>query len=219
MDNEAVYIEKLQGFRQNNVLESIQDTFVLTNPLNNIVHNKARKFNQPFTQAYAEWIWAGETDISKLHHLNVNAKKYDDEYKGRFASYGPRVVAQVGHVLAELRHNPESRRATMMILDERDQVIAEGLRKGETRCEYPCVMGATFFIRDGRLHVQNHMRSNNYALTVCIDVYILTTFLKWVADELCLPMGCYFHSAVSAHIFTHEIPLVESILDSAGIKA
>lgn len=216
---EEIYIEKLKAImKRPEELEIIQDTFVLTDPTNNVVHNKARKFNEPFTLAYANWIAAGETDISKLHHLNENAKKFDNEYKGRFASYGPRFVAQIDHVITELKHNPNSRRACLMILDERDQIIAEGLRKGETHCEYPCTMGLTFFIRDGKLHLQGHMRSNNYVLTVCIDVYLFTTFQQKVAEALGLPLGNYYHSAVSAHVFSHEVPLVRSILKSDALR-
>lgn len=211
---EEIYIAKLKGLMDNNVMESINDTFILTDPSNNIVHNTARKFNQPFTQAYAEWIWNGETDIRKLDSLNANAKRFDNEYEGRFASYGPRVVAQVEHVLQELTTNPDSRRACIMILDERDQIIAEGLRAGKTRCEYPCTMGITFFIREGALHCQAHMRSNNYVLTVCIDVYLFTTFQQWVAEALGLPVGAYYHSAVSGHVFSHELPLVRAVLES-----
>lgn len=211
---EEIYIAKLKEIMTEPNLELIQDTFILTDPRNNVVHNKARKFNQKFTQAYAEWIAAGETDVSLLHSLNDNAKRFDSEYKGRFASYGPRFVAQLDHVIAELKHNPESRRACMMILDERDQILAEGLRIGETKCEYPCTMGLTFFIRDGKLHLQGHMRSNNYVLTVCIDVYLFTTFQRQVAEVLMLPVGNYYHSAVSAHVFAHEVPLVHSILKS-----
>lgn len=210
---EEIYIKKLAMLREFDSLESLQDTFILTNPLNNVVQNSIRKFNKEFTQAYADWIWAGETDISKLHAYNDNAKKFDNEYKGRFASYGPRVVKQVNHVIKELKETPDSRRACVMILDERDQIIADGLRKGETKCEYPCTMGLTFFIRDGQLNLQTHMRSNNYVLTVCIDVYLFTTFQKWVAAALDLPLGNYYHSAVSAHIFENQIVLVDNILE------
>ncbi len=213
---ERIYISKLkllmQQYESTGILESVQDTFCLTDPTNNVVKNAARKFNLEFALAYAKWIWSGETDIRKLDKLNANAKKFDNEYKGRFASYGPRVVNQVDHVLQELRYNPDSRRACIMILDERDQLIADGLRLGETRCEYPCTMGITFFIREEQLHAQATMRSNNYVLTSCIDVFLFTTFQEWVAEELGLAIGKYYHTAVNAHMFSHEVPLVRSIL-------
>lgn len=207
-----IYLSKLAVLLVEPNLEMFHDSFCITDINNNTVKSKLRKFNKEFAQAYTEWILRGETDITKLHYINIHAKEFDSEYRGRFASYGPRIKEQLPYILEELHYNRSSRRACIMILDERDRVFAEGLRTDDTHCEYPCVMAVTFFVRDDKLHCSAILRSNNYILTVNIDVYVLTTIQKKVASLLNLSPGRYYHTSINAHIFPNQKQFALDIL-------
>ena len=62
----------------------------------------------------------------------------------------------------ELKNNPNSRRAVISILKDSDLVLLGT----DEKLEFPCTDSATFFIRDNKLNVHLHMRSQNM-VTVC----------------------------------------------------
>jgi len=211
---EEIYKSYLGHMVANEVDEIIGASFELTNPLDNIVTNDVRKFSVEGTESMFQWILAGESDISKLHGKKSHAEEYDTDLEGRNTAYGPRVVKQLDYVLRELTRNPATRRAVCMILESDDQTVADALYEGSTKCEYPCMMGVSFMIRDGKLHAYNILRSNNFVLTVCIDVYLVTRMQQEVAKFLDIPLGSYYHTAISAHILPKDAAIARKIYNS-----
>jgi len=198
--------------------ETTGASFILTDPKENLIHNVARGMKFDFARKFFDWILAGESDVSKLYSSNDNAKKYDDDSKGRNTAYGPRINAQIEAVIKELQLNPGSRRPVIHILLPEDLEMLDDKRKGQERTEYPCTIAIQFMIRNNDLNMYVMMRSNNIVTTLCYDVYNFTNLMMYVCSRLNeINLGWYHHHMMSAHIYKEEEPLVRKILhDYAG---
>lgn len=198
--------------------ELINNTFVLDEPLSNMVNSETRGFRLEFSELMFDWIMSGQTEISEeMLALNPNAAKFATVYHylpiGNITTaYGPRIKSQWEYAKEELQRDPESRRACIMMLAAQDLFVAKAIEAGKTKCEYICTYGFNFRIRKGVLDMHVSMRSNNYTTTVCQDVYVFTKIQEVMAIELNLPVGKYYHHAVSGHIIKHEIKRACEIL-------
>lgn len=192
-------------------------SFIITNPAKNEVSAEPRKFKHEFAHKFFEWIWTGESDITKLFGVNDNAKNYSDEdMKGRNTAYGPRFVEQRDRIIEELKRDPDTRRAVINILYPTDSEMLEDSFNGLTKVEFPCTIALQFMIRNGKLNLHVLMRSNNAVTTLCYDVYNFThiqmAILQRLQNEgMDVELGHYYHTAVSMHIFQDEMKLAEDI--------
>lgn len=183
------------------------------------VNNPARGFRTEFSELMAQWLLEGGVNVTPamLAH-NPNAAKFGtvldhEKYGYHVTAYGPRVKSQLQFVLDELRRNPESRRACIMMLASSDQLVAEAMAANATNCEYLCTYAFNFRLRRGSLDLNVSMRSNNYTTTVCQDVYVFSRLQEHVADQLGVPVGRYYHHAASAHVLPGERERAAQILN------
>lgn len=194
-------------------MELVNHTFELPamrHQAERIILNPVRGFRVEFSHVMADWILDGRVQISDaMLELNPNAAKFatvldDEKYGYHVTAYGPRIKGQVEHVLAELRRDPNSRRADIMMLAASDQMVAAAMAAGDTKCEYLCTYGFNFRLRAGALDMATTMRSNNYMTTVCQDVYVFARLQAHVAELLGVPVGEYYHHTVSGHVIPSE---------------
>lgn len=184
------------------------------------ITNPVRGFREEFSRVMAEWILGGDAFVTKeMIIMNPNAAKFGTVFEAPHlheadivTAYGPRIVLQLEYVLRELRRDPNSRRACVMVLDAEDRHVADALGRGETNCEYICTYGFNFRIRKGALDMVVSMRSNNYTTTVCQDVYVFSRIQEWLARRLGVSVGMYYHSAVSGHVLLNEQKRAAEIL-------
>lgn len=214
---DAAYHEILRQCYNSKSGEILGLSFTLLSPLDRTVDSKTRNFRTEFAEAFYSWIISGSSEVSDdLIRLNPRAKDYVTEVDGRNIAYGPRITAQLGHIVEELRHSPDSRRGTLLILSAEDQSLLSKKRSDEhsnKAIEYPCTIGQQFIIRDNKLHTHVFMRSNNMVLTVCYDVYNFTKLQEHVANLLGVEVGKYIHTISSAHILPNERELAKKILE------
>ena len=121
--------------------------------------------------------------------------------------YGPRIVGQKDQVVKELKNNPNSRRAVISILKDSDLVLLGT----DEKLEFPCTDSATFFIRDNKLNVHLHMRSQNMVTVAKLDMYLWARFTCELAKELDVETGSFRSSIVSAHVFERDQEYLQSI--------
>lgn len=113
--------------------------------------------------------------------------------------YGPRMFAmrrahnQVNNVLALLKAKPNSRRAVIQLFDAAD--IAHEYR------DVPCTCTLQFLIRNGRLDLIAHMRSNDAYLGLPHDVFAFTMLQEIFAVSLQVKLGSYRHFIGSLHLY------------------
>jgi thymidylate synthase len=121
--------------------------------------------------------------------------------------YGPRILDQLPYVLKELKEHPDTRRAVISILDSQDLLL---LDKDES-LEFPCCDSATFSIRDNKLNVHVHMRSQNMGQVLKLDMYLWGRFTCELATELNIEPGNFTSTVVSAHVFNKDMPYLNSL--------
>lgn len=170
------------------------------------------------TYDYASTFWdfmiSGGTDALEAFKDYPNVAKFitkpkSDTLPENFNTfYGPRIAKQLPSVLAELRRSPNTRRASLMILNEDDLQL---LDKDET-LEFPCTMGLNFTRRDGKLIMSTVMRSQNLAVVLQLDIYLQMRLLHLVASELGIDVRDtrYHCHMINAHLFERDFDYVRS---------
>lgn len=164
---------------------------------------------------FYDWMLSGcgteATEEFKSKYANV--KKFLEKPKSSLLPdnfntfYGPRIVRQLPAVTKELTTKPNSRRAVINILNEEDQLLLDA----DETLEYPCADSSTLFIRNGKLHQHLHMRSNNMANVVKLDMYLWGRFQCEFAEKLGVKVGHFTSSIASAHVFEADFDYLKSI--------
>ncbi|WP_439616271.1 thymidylate synthase [Shinella sp.] len=105
------------------------------------------------------WVLAGRSDIKWLTHYLPRAPEFSDDGATWRAGYGPRLrdwrgeTDQLAQVLALLQADPTSRRAVMALFDPQDDFADSK--------DIPCNNLLSWLIRDGKLHLNVTIRSND----------------------------------------------------------
>ncbi|BBI90867.1 thymidylate synthase and pyrimidine hydroxymethylase [Tenacibaculum phage PTm5] len=142
--------------------------------------------------------WFKETYKDNVKTFLDNPKGLSDGFN---TIYGNRISRQLPIVKRELLNEKGSRRAVIKILSETDNVL---LGTDEV-IEYPCIDSISLFVRDGKLNVHTHMRSNNMGTVAVLDMYLIGRLQSQLANELNLKTGVFSCSIASAHIFEKDL--------------
>jgi hypothetical protein len=166
-----------------------------------------------YADLFYQWMINGCTDNDIILKEYPGVSKFMEKPKSEDLPtnfntfYGPRILLQLPHIEKELREHPTTRRAVISILDKDDVLL---LDKDES-LEFPCCDSATFSIREGKLNVHLHMRSQNMGQVLKLDMYLWGRFTCEFAEKLGLPTGKFASSVVSAHIFNKDIEYLKTI--------
>lgn len=169
---------------------------------------------------YAEQFWefmiAGGTDAEEAFKKYPNVAKFIQKPKSETLPknfntlYGPRIVNQYDNLIQELK-NPGSRRGTILILSEDDQVI---FNTNES-IEYPCTIAFNFTVRENKLFLSTIMRSQNVATVLQLDIFLQVKLLHKIAEELNIPKENTVYNAtlINAHLFARDFDYVSTFLE------
>jgi hypothetical protein len=166
-----------------------------------------------YAHKFYDWMISGSVDNELLLKEYPGISRFMEKPKStdlpdNFNTfYGPRILKQLPYIIKELTDHPTSRRAVISILDADDLQL---LDKDET-LEFPCCDSATFSIRNGKLNIHLHMRSQNMGQVLKLDMYLWSRFATEFAETLGLPTGKFSSSVVSAHTFKKDIEYLKSI--------
>ncbi|GAB3861554.1 hypothetical protein GCM10028822_41210 [Hymenobacter terrigena] len=125
--------------------------------------------------------------------------------------YGPRLFNfrgqydQVANIIELLRRKPTSRQAVIQLFDAED--VASGHH------EVPCTCTLQFLLRDERLHLVVHMRSNDAYLGLPHDIFTFTMLQELVARSLGTVLGSYYHFVGSMHLYDNKINKAQQYLN------
>ncbi len=120
-------------------------------------------------------------------------------------SYENGGVSQHDEVLAELRHNPESRRA--VIVYTRPSMWKEYNVDG--RQDFMCTNVVQYLLREGQLDACVQMRSNDAVLGFKNDRAWQHTMLERIARQLSVPAGRLHWQVGSMHVYERHFYLVD----------
>lgn len=198
--------------------ELVNSTLVIRNPLDRVVADRGRCMNIGF--AFAEWyaMIYGVDSLEFFQRFVHNYGRYSTDGIKVDGSYGTRVryplitfsshglpfsageADQLQSVIAKLQDDPCSRQAVMSIYNADDITIGAGGKNT------PCTLTLQFLIRDNALHLIVNMRSSDVYIGLTYDIFVFTMLQEYVARQLDVPLGLYFHNAASLHAYESDLP-------------
>jgi len=117
-------------------------------------------------------------------------------------TYHQRMEDQIPWLMGELRRNPDSRRAVIMIRSEHD-----------LHTDSPaCLQLMQFMIRGEALHCKVVFRSNDAAKATFMNAFALIMLQKRIAGELGVAMGSYTHRANSFHVYERDYEMFDGYI-------
>ena len=196
--------------RGSNQKEVLFQSFQIDDPTQLNIDVPARRFSADY--AIAEWLWYLSThkkvqNIGQLADIWNQISDNKNEVESNYGSYF--FPDQWQWVITELLSDKDSRRATI--------AINQPYHKWKNKKDYPCTQYIHFFIRDNKLHLGVHMRSNDLVFGFCNDVFTFSLFQQLMLNELKikkyphLQLGNYFHNAGSLHVYERHFKMIEKI--------
>ena len=121
--------------------------------------------------------------------------------RGNWAyTYHQRMAEQIPFVIAELKRNPSSRRAVIVVRDWKVDAASD---------DPACLQHIQYFIREGRLFSKILFRSNDACKATFMNAFALILLQKMIADELGVGMGTYVHRASSFHCYEKDFSMLD----------
>ena len=125
--------------------------------------------------------------------------------RGNWAyTYHDRIAKQIPFIISELKRNPHSRRAVIIVRDW----------EADSRSTDPaCLQHIQYFVRDNKLHCKLLFRSNDACKATFMNAFALIMLQKRIADELGYEMGTYTHRANSFHCYAQDYKLLDGYVE------
>jgi thymidylate synthase len=216
--------------RGQKVKEILAPTLVLRNPRARLLNIKARKADYGFGVGEFLWYWNGREDLESLLYYNKRAAQFSDDGKTVNSAYGFRIgvgqKARKFHGTSQweackktLLADNDSRRALLIINNGSDQLVAAGPKGSK---DVPCTLSFQFFIRNNRLILHSHMRSNDVIWGLTYDLFSFTLLQEMMMLELNhegrlgLDVGEYIHTAGSLHLYEPHFKMAQEIGEEAS---
>lgn len=173
--------------------------FCVEDPTRNIVNSPIR--NMPMRYAVGELAWylSGSNRVKDISRFAKKWADISDDGETNNSAYGWRIFDKFGfnqweYVKELLRNDPSSRQAVIHIKDASNKPTKD----------VPCTVYLQFFIRDGKLNMSTHMRSNDIWMGVPYDMFSFCFLQMLLAMELGVEVGQYTHYAGSLHIYSRD---------------
>lgn len=192
--------------RGQEVLE-LEDFSYTFEPYVRFMNFKARCLNLDYIKAELRWYLRGDpTDRSIGDHAKLWIGLFDEQ--GRVNSnYGYYLFRQhqVLGVIDQLRLDRHSRRASAVIL-QRNHLRPDNL-------DVPCTYGMNFRIRDDRLRLSVHMRSQDAIWGLGNDLPFFSLVQEIVATLLNVQVGRLHLAVDSFHIYRRHWRMLDKIVE------
>lgn len=201
---EALYAEAEWGrtsdSRDGVVVGEITDAvFCVDDPTRNIVTDKVR--NMPVRYAVGELAWylSGSNQVKDIAQFSKVWEALSDDGETNNSAYGWRILSKFGfdqweYVKELIKKDPNTRQAVIHIKD------ASNVPTKDT----PCTVYLQFLLRQGKLNLSVHMRSNDIWKGVPYDMFSFCFLQMKMAMELGVEIGQYTHYAGSLHLYQRD---------------
>ena len=114
-------------------------------------------------------------------------------------TYHQRMEHQIPWVVNELKRNPDSRRAVIVIRDE-DDLSSDSPA---------CLQHIHYLIRNGALQCKVLFRSNDATKAAFMNAFALIMLQKRIADAVGVPVESYTHRANSFHVYERDYTMFD----------
>lgn len=201
--------------RGQKVRECLAVSFAIEDPRNRLLYIPEREFPLCYVIAECLWYLLGDNKTEWISNYSSFWKKISDDGVTANSAYGARIfrthpnvangtLVQWEYIKEELRRDPDSRRAVILIRTPEDALNAHK--------DMPCTLSLQFFIRGGKLDLVVTMRSTDLILGLTNDVPAFTLFQELMAFELGIPLGTYYHTSNSLHIYERHFDMADRII-------
>ena len=186
--------------RDGEVVGEICDAvFCVEDPTRNIVISPIRKMPMRYAVGELAWYLSGSNRVSDISRFAKKWVDISDDGETNNSAYGYRIFTKFGfdqwnHVKNMLQKDPNSRQAVIHIKD------ADNKPTKDT----PCTVYLQFLLRDGKLNLSVHMRSNDIWMGVPYDMFSFCFLQMKMAMELGVEIGEYHHYAGSLHMYARD---------------
>lgn len=149
------------------------------------------------------WYLAGSSELSFIEYYLPEYRLSAEKNGKIWGAYGPRLfqmrhtVNQIDSVIALLNKKPATRQAVIQLFDAEDIL--------EVRQDIPCTCTLQFMMRDKKLNLIAHMRSNDAYKGLPHDVFAFTFLQEIIARTIGVEIGTYKHMAASLHIYDSNL--------------
>lgn len=201
---DALQTQAAEGFtdssRDGNVVgEYLDAIFHVEDPTRNIVTNKYRKMPMRYAVGELAWYLSGSNRVTDIAQFAKKWAEISDDGLTNNSAYGHRILTrfgfdQWGYVKDLIRKDPNTRQAVIHIKD------ASNAPTKDT----PCTVYLQFFLRNNRLNLSVHMRSNDIWMGVPYDMFSFCFLQMKMAMELGVEIGEYTHYAGSLHLYKRD---------------
>jgi len=137
-----------------------------------IITIEERGLDYQFMAAEAYWILTGQRHLDEF--VKKNLIKYSDDGETMYGAYGPPFVAQVDGVVSKLLADPDTRQA----------VISIWRPNPDNSKDIPCTVGMQFLLRNGRIHTNVWMRSQDVWLGLPYDLFTFTMMTAMIRARI-----------------------------------
>lgn len=151
------------------------------------------------------------SDPVRMCEIAPNMKAFLDGgiFKG---AYGIRAGAQIDKIIELLKNDPETRQAVITLRDPYRDLF-------EKSKDVPCTIAMSFRIRNGKLNMTTHMRSNDLVWGFPYDVIQFCLLQMTIAEELGIENGTYTHHADSLHIYERHAKMMQECVSKFNEEA
>lgn len=194
---------RLEGVDFNGTKALFNVGFYIEDPSDKIIMNGERKFSEKYAES--EWLWylSGDRSVERLGAIHGKIPpiwlRMADENGNVNSNYGWQWKRnnQLYKVIAMLENNPKTRQAAISIYDGKE---IDNYSK-----DTPCTYAVQFTILDNKLCMSVLMRSNDLWYGFCNDQYQFATLQQWVAENLSIETGWYYHYAHNMHLYNDKL--------------
>lgn len=171
---------------------------------------RARKLNLKYAKEELKWYLRGDKFDQSIEQHATMWQKIRQEDGSYFSNYGQYIFGQnqIHFVLDELRKDPNSRRASIVLL----QPYHLFLDNKDVVCTY----GINFRIRDKRLDMTVMMRSNDVIFGTTNDVFCFAMVYRMVfailSQYMPINVGYYTHFVNSLHVYQRHFDMIAEIV-------
>ena len=168
-------------------------------PTRNIVTSLIRKMPMRYAVGELAWYLSGSNRVDDIAQFAKKWAEISDDGETNNSAYGYRILHKFGfdqwkYAKELIKKDPNTRQAVIHIKD------ASSTPTKDT----PCTVYLQFFLRDNKLHMSVHMRSNDIWMGVPYDMFSFCFLQMKMAMELGVEIGSYTHYAGSLHLYNRD---------------
>lgn len=189
--------------------------------------NSIRNPQMRYLLAELIWYWSGHNETEWISYFSSFWEKISDDGHTNNSAYGYIIKKKFGFdqledVVTEFIQSKDSRRCVIKINAPHTGIFGDGKHLYETKDEQ-CTIDVGFLIRDSKLDMTVHMRSNDMwkglpydAVFFCSLQHFLVKRLKNTYPEL--TTGSYTHFVNSAHIYDSDVDKIKKIIEEGQVN-